>query len=84
MLDKIMPAVRVDVTKENSFSIQARDRWLDELVANGMLPLKSRVRLASPGSPIPKNEMLAELDRIEQEQMAQMAQMPPQQPPPPQ
>ena len=77
MLDKILPAVRVDVTKENSFSIQARDRWLDDLVANQMLPLKSRVRLASPGSPIPKNEMLAELDRIEQEQMAQM---PPPQP----
>ena len=78
MLDEIMPAVRVDVTKENSFSIQARDRWLDDLVANGMLPLESRVRLATEGSPIPKHEMLAELERIKQEQMAQ--QMPPEQP----
>ena len=78
MLDTIMPAVRVDVTKENSFSIQARDRWLDDLVANNLLPLESRVRLATEGSPIPKHEMLAELERIKQEQMAQ--QMPPEQP----
>ena len=80
MLDKIMPAVRVDVTKENSFSIQARDKWLDELVAANLISLESRVRLASEGSPIPKHEMLAELERVKQEQMAQMAQMPPQQP----
>lgn len=83
LLDEIMPAVRVDVSKENSFSIQARDRWLDDLVANGMLPLESRVRLATEGSPIPKHEMLAELERLKQEQMAQaQMQMPPEQMPP--
>lgn len=73
MLDKIMPAVRVDITKENSFSIQARDKWLDDLLANGQIDLETRVRLASEGSPIPKNEMLEELKRIK----AMQAMMPP-------
>lgn len=87
MLDKIMPAVRVDITKENSFSIQARDKWLDDLLAANQIGLRSRVRLASEGSPIPKHEMLAELDRIEEEQRQQMMeqqqmQMPPEAAPP--
>lgn len=72
MLDKIMPAVRVDITKENSFSIEARDKWLDDLLSNNLISLRSRVRLSSEGSPIPKHEMLAELDRVEEEQRQQM------------
>lgn len=77
MLDEIMPAVRVDISKENSFNILARDKWLDDLLGNGLIDLKTRVRMSSAGSPIPKNEMLAEIDRMqmEQQQMAQM--MPP-------
>ena len=81
MLDKIMPAVRVDITKENSFNILARDKWLDDLLANQLIDLKTRVRLSSVGSPIPKNEMLAEIDRMEMEQ-AQMAQQMASPPPP--
>lgn len=79
MLDRLMPAVRVDISKENSFNILARDKWLDDLLGNGLIDLKTRVRMASTGSPIPKNEMLAEIQRmeIEQQQMAQM--MPPEQ-----
>ena len=73
MLDEIMPAVRVDISKENSFNILARDKWLDDLLANQMIDLKTRVRLASNGSPIPKNEMLAEIARMEAEQAQQMA-----------
>ena len=73
MLDEIMPAVRVDISKENSFNILARDKWLDDLLANQMIDLKTRVRLASNGSPIPKNEMLAEIARMEAEQAEQMA-----------
>lgn len=73
MLDKLMPAVRVDITKENSFNILARDKWLDDLLSNQMIDLKTRVRLASAGSPIPKGEMLAEIDRMEAEQAQQMA-----------
>ena len=73
MLDQIMPAVRVDISKENSFNILARDKWLDDLLANQLIDLKTRVRLASEGSPIPKNEMLAEIDRMEAEQAQQMA-----------
>lgn len=77
MLDELMPAVRVDISKENSFNILARDKWLDDLLGNGLIDLKTRVRMSSTGSPIPKNEMLAEIDRMqmEQQQMAQM--MPP-------
>lgn len=79
MLDELMPAVRVDISKENSFNILARDKWLDDLLGNGLIDLKTRVRMSSTGSPIPKNEMLAEIDRMQMEQ-AQMAQMmPPQQ-----
>ena len=74
MLDEIMPAVRVDISKENSFNILARDKWLDDLLANQLIDLKTRVRLASNGSPIPKNEMLAEIARMEAEQAEQMAQ----------
>ena len=74
MLDEIMPAVRVDISKENSFNILARDKWLDDLLSNQMIDLKTRVRLASNGSPIPKNEMLAEIARMEAEQAEQMAQ----------
>lgn len=82
MLDEIMPSVRVDITKENSFNILARDKWLDDLLAADKIDLKTRVRMASEGSPIPKNEMLAELKQMEEEQMAQMqmAQPPMQQP----
>lgn len=72
MLDEIIPSVRVDITKENSFNILARDKWLDDLLAANLIDLKTRVRLASAGSPIPKNEMLAEIDRMQEEQM-QMA-----------
>ena len=74
MLDEIMPAVRVDISKENSFNILARDKWLDDLLANQLIDLKTRVRLASNGSPIPKNEMLAEIARMEAEQAQMMAQ----------
>ena len=79
MLDNLMPSVRVDISKENSFNILARDKWLDDLVANNLIDLKTRVRMASEGSPIPKNEMLAEIDRMQREQAAQAAMM---QPPP--
>lgn len=76
MLDNLMPAVRVDISKENSFNILARDKWLDDLLSNGLIDLKTRVRMASVGSPIPKNEMLAEIQRMEAEQ-AQMAALAP-------
>lgn len=76
MLDNLMPAVRVDISKENSFNILARDKWLDDLLANNLIDLKTRVRMASVGSPIPKNEMLAEIQRMEAEQ-AQMAALAP-------
>ena len=77
MLDSLMPAVRVDISKENSFNILARDKWLDDLVANGLIDLKTRVRMSSEGSPIPRNEMLAEIDRMQKEQAAQAAMLPP-------
>lgn len=76
MLDNLMPGVRVDISKENSFNILARDKWLDDLLANNLIDLKTRVRMASVGSPIPKNEMLAEIQRMEAEQ-AQMAALAP-------
>ena len=76
MLDNLMPAVRVDISKENSFNILARDKWLDDLLANNLIDLKTRVRMASVGSPIPKSEMLAEIQRMEAEQ-AQMAALAP-------
>ena len=73
MLDNLMPAVRVDISKENSFNILARDKWLDDLLANGLIDLKTRVRMSSTGSPIPKNEMLAEIQRMEAEQQQRAA-----------
>lgn len=80
MLDRLMPAVRVDISKENSFNILARDKWLDDCLSNGLIDLKTRVRLSSEGSPIPKHEMLAELKRMELEQQAMAQMMPPPQP----
>ena len=90
MLDQLMPAVRVDISKENSFNILARDKWLDDLLTNNLIDLKTRVRMASTGSPIPKNEMLAEIQRMEAEQQQRAAeqqmlaeqQAPPNQKPP--
>lgn len=73
MLDNLMPAVRVDISKENSFNILARDKWLDDLLSNGLIDLKTRVRMASVGSPIPKNEMLVEIQRMQAEQAQQAA-----------
>lgn len=84
MLDKLMPAVRVDISKENSFNILARDKWLDDLLANNMIDLKTRVRMSSTGSPIPKNEMLAEIARMEAEQQQKMLEQQMMQAPPPQ
>lgn len=81
IMDNMIPTVRVDITKENSFNILARDKWLDELLSNNQIGLESRVRLASEGSPIPKHEMLAELDRIKQEQQEMQMQQQMQQPP---
>lgn len=82
MLDKLMPAVRVDISKENSFNILARDKWLDDLLANNLIDLKTRVRMSSTGSPIPKNEMLAEIARMEAEQQQKMLEQQMMQPPP--
>ena len=90
MLDQLMPAVRVDISKENSFNILARDKWLDDLLSNNLIDLKTRVRMSSAGSPIPKNEMLAEIQRMEAEQQQRAAeqqmlaeqQAPPNQKPP--
>ena len=84
MLDKLMPAVRVDISKENSFNILARDKWLDDLLANNLIDLKTRVRMSSTGSPIPKNEMLAEIARMEAEQQQKMLEQQMMQAPPPQ
>ena len=89
MLDELMPAVRVDISKENSFNILARDKWLDDLLSNGLIDLKTRVRMSSTGSPIPKNEMLAEIQRMEAEQQQKMMEQqtmgqPPEAPPQPQ
>lgn len=80
MMDMMMPSVRVDVTKENSFNILARDKFLDDLLASHEIDLETRTRLASEGSPIPKHELLAELPRMRDRQM-QMAQPPEAQPP---
>ena len=74
IMDNLMPAVRVDITKENSFNVLARDKWLDDLLSNNLIDLKTRVRMASTGSPIPKNEMLAEISRMEAEQQQKMMQ----------
>lgn len=74
MLDMMKPSVRVDVTKENSFNILARDKWLDDLLAANLIDLETRVRLASNGSPIPKNEMLAEIERMQAKQQMMMEQ----------
>jgi len=82
MLDQLKPSVRVDITKENSFTIQARDKWLDDLLNAEKIDLETRVRLSSEGSPIPKHEMLKELERIKAEQMAMQQQMAMQPPPP--
>ena len=81
MLDELRPAVRMDVTKENSFTIQARDKWLDDLLNAGLITLETRCRMASEGSPIPKHEMLRELERIKAEQMEMQAQQMAMQPP---
>ena len=83
VLDKLMPAVRVDISKENSFNILARDKWLDDLLANNMIDLKTRVRMSSTGSPIPKNEMLAEIQRMEAEQQQKMLEQQQMMQPPP-
>lgn len=72
MLDELMPSVRVDISKENSFNILARDKWLDDLLSADKIDLETRVRMASEGSPIPKYEMLSELKRMKAEQMQQM------------
>ena len=77
MLDKIKPGVRIDVTKENSFTVQARDKWLDDLFQAGHINLETRVRLASPGSPIPKNEILKEIQKMKKEQEAMVLPVPP-------
>jgi chemotaxis protein CheY-P-specific phosphatase CheC len=91
-LDQIMPTVRIDVSKDNSFTREAEQQFLDGLLDKQLIDLEEYTDLCTATSPVPINglkQMFIKREakaRAEQEQM--MAQgiphegMPPQEAPP--
>lgn len=91
-LDQIMPTVRIDVSKDNSFTREAEQQFLDGLLDKQLIDLEEYTDLCTATSPVPINglkQMFIKREakaRAEQEQM--MAQgippegMPPQETPP--
>lgn len=87
-LDQIKPITRIDVTKDNSFTREAQQQVIDQLLQQQLINLEEWCELATDTSPVPKHGLEVILERRKmQAQMqppmppeAQMGQQP-QQPP---
>lgn len=87
-LDQIKPVTRIDVTKDNSFTREAQQQVIDQLLQQQLINLEEWCELATDTSPVPKHGLEVILERRKmQAQMqppmppeAQMGQQP-QQPP---
>ena len=78
-LDQIKPITRIDVTKDNSFTREAQQQVIDNLLNNQMISLEEWTELATDTSPVPKHALEVILERRKQQQ--QMPQQMPQQTP---
>ena len=76
-LDSIMPSVRIDVSKDNSFTREAEQQVLDKLLEQNRITLEEYTDLCNETSPVPVNglkQMFAKRDAKAQ-QMAMQSQM---------
>lgn len=75
-LDQIKPLTRIDVTKDNSFTREAQQQVIDNLLNEQLINLEEWTELATDTSPVPKHGLQKILERRkQQEQMQQEQQM---------
>lgn len=75
-LDQIKPVTRIDVTKDNSFTREAQQQVIDNLLNEQLINLEEWTELATDTSPVPKHGLQKILERRkQQEQMQQEQQM---------
>ena len=79
-LDAIKPVTRIDVTKDNSFTREAQQQVIDNLLAQKLISLDEWTELATDTSPVPKHGLEVILERrkaqqAEQQQMLQQQMM---------
>lgn len=84
-LDQIKPLTRIDVTKDNSFTREARQQVIDRLLEMGLLDLEEWCELSTDTSPVPKHGLEVIIERrkanAQANAMQQAAMMPPEEPP---
>lgn len=73
-LDQIKPITRIDVTKDNSFTREAQQQVIDNLLSNNLINLEEWTELATETSPVPKHALQMILERRKQQQQEQMMQ----------
>ena len=77
-LDQIKPITRIDVTKDNSFTREAQQQVIDQLLQQQLITLEEWCELATDTSPVPKHGLEVILERRKM-QAAMQPQMPPEQ-----
>ncbi len=80
-LDEIKPITRIDVTKDNSFTREAQQNVIDNLLEKGHITLEEWTELATDTSPVPKHSLEVILARRKEQQAQQAEQMQQQQMP---
>lgn len=74
-LDQIKPLTRIDVTKDNSFTREAQQQVIDNLLQQQLITLEEWCELATDTSPVPKHALEVILERRKAEQQMQQQQM---------
>lgn len=93
-LDQIKPQTRIDVTKDNSFTREAQQQVIDQLLQQQLINLEEWCELATDTSPVPKHGLEVILERrnaeaqrqeqlMQQQMLEQQAMGQPNQPQPP-
>lgn len=75
-LDSIKPMTRIDVTKDNSFTREAQQQVIDNLLNNKLIDLEEWTELATDTSPVPKHglEVIIERRKARQQEMMEQQQ----------
>ena len=72
-LDKLKPRTRIDVSKDNSFTREAKQSIMDQFLEKGYITPEEYVEIAPETSPVPR----AALENVFKRRKEQAAQMPP-------
>ena len=67
-LDQIKPRTRIDVSKDNSYTREAQQQVIDNLLSNQLITLEEWCELATDTSPVPKHGLELILERRKSQQ----------------